>query len=93
MEISNCKHNSDCPLITIGIPVYNAEAYVEKCLLSALSQTYKNLEIIIVDDCGTDQSMQIVEKLKMSHGNGGLIRIIKHPHKKKNSYFMHPYKQ
>lgn len=82
MEISNCKHNSDCPLITIGIPVYNAEAYVEKCLLSALNQTYKNLEIIIVDDCGTDQSMQIVEKQKMSHGNGELIRIIKHPHNK-----------
>lgn len=82
MELPDHNNKSESPLITIGIPVYNAEAYVEKCLLSALNQTYKNLEIIIVDDCGTDQSMQIVEKQKMSHGNGELIRIIKHPHNK-----------
>ena len=52
------------PLVTIGIPVYNVEPYIEKSLLSVLNQTYKNLEILVVDDLGTDNSMQIVEDLK-----------------------------
>lgn len=67
------------PLITIGIPVYNVEPYIEKCLLSALNQTYQNLEILIVDDCGTDNSMQIVTELRHSHPKGYEIRIVKHP--------------
>lgn len=67
------------PLVTIGIPVYNVEPYIEKCLLSVLNQTYQNLEILVVDDLGTDNSMQIVEKLRISHPNGKLMRIIHHP--------------
>ena len=67
------------PLVTIGIPVYNVEPYIEKCLLSVLNQTYKNLEILVVDDLGTDNSMQIVEDLQKSHSQGSLIRILRHP--------------
>ena len=52
------------PLVTIGIPVYNVEPYVEKCLLSVLNQTYQQLEILVVDDLGTDRSMQLVEQLQ-----------------------------
>ena len=70
------------PLVSIGVPVYNVELYIEKCLLSILNQTYDNLEIIVVDDCGTDKSMQIVDELKLSHPNGDKIRIIKHPYNK-----------
>ncbi len=66
------------PLVSIGIPVYNVEPYIEKCLLSVLNQTYQNLEIIVVDDLGTDNSMQIVEQLQQTHPNGHLINIIKH---------------
>lgn len=68
------------PLVTIGIPVYNVEPYVEKCISSVLNQTYKNLEILVVDDLGTDNSMQIVENLQKSHPNGMLMRIIRHAH-------------
>ncbi len=68
------------PLVSIGIPVYNVELYIEKCLLSVLNQTYGNLEIIVVDDCGKDGSIQIVEKLKNSHERGSSIRIVCHPH-------------
>ena len=67
------------PLVTIGIPVYNVEPYIEKCLLSVLNQTYQNLEILVVDDLGTDKSMQIVERLQVSHPNGKLMKIIHHP--------------
>ena len=66
------------PLVTIGIPVYNVEPYIEKCLLSVLNQSYQNLEILIVDDLGTDNSMQIVTDLQSSHPLGHLIKILRH---------------
>ena len=50
------------PLISIVIPVYNVEAYLERCLDSVLAQTYRNLEIILVDDGSTDSSTQIVDR-------------------------------
>lgn len=66
-------------LVSIGIPVYNVEPYIEKCLLSVLNQTYQNLEILVVDDLGTDKSMEIVERLQLSHPRGNLIKVIRHP--------------
>ncbi len=66
------------PLVSIGIPVYNVEPYIEKCLLSVLNQTYQNLEIIVVDDLGSDNSMRIVAQMKETHPNGHFINIIKH---------------
>ncbi len=48
-------------LISIIIPIYNVEDYIRECLDSVISQSYQNLEIICVDDCGTDNSMNIVE--------------------------------
>lgn len=70
------------PLVSIGIPVYNVEPYIEKCLLSALNQAYQNLEILVVDDCGTDNSMMIVNELKQTHPKGSIVRIIRHPQNK-----------
>lgn len=70
------------PLVTMGIPVYNVEAYIEKCLASALNQTYKNIELLIIDDCGSDKSIQIVEELKNECCRGCLIQIIRHEHNK-----------
>ncbi len=67
------------PLVTIGIPVYNVEPYIEKCLLSVLNQTFQNLEILVVDDLGTDKSMDIVAKMQQSHPLGNCIKIIRHP--------------
>lgn len=46
--------------ITILIPVYNVEKYIEKCLCSLFGQTYDNIEYIFVDDCGIDKSMSIL---------------------------------
>lgn len=43
-------------LISIIIPVYNVEDYLEKCIESVLHQTYENLEIILVNDGSTDNS-------------------------------------
>ena len=49
-------------LLSIIIPVYNGEKYIEKCLDSVLSQTYSNIEIIIINDGSTDNSYQLLQK-------------------------------
>lgn len=49
-------------LVTVIIPIYNAEEYLESCINSVLRQTYSELEIILIDDGSTDHSPQICEK-------------------------------
>lgn len=49
-------------LVSIIIPVYNIEAYLERCIASAVNQTYPNLEIILVDDGSSDRSPQICDE-------------------------------
>ena len=51
----------DQPLVSVIIPVYNAEAYLERCLNSVLDQSYDQLEIILVDDGSTDSSSSICD--------------------------------
>ena len=46
-------------LISIIIPVYNVEKYLDECILSVINQTYKNLEILLIDDGSTDSSRDI----------------------------------
>lgn len=48
--------------ISLIVPIYNAEKYIEKCLLSIINQTYKNLEIIVINDGSIDDSGLIVKK-------------------------------
>ena len=62
--------------VSIVIPVYNAEKYIRECIESALNQTYKNIEIIAVDDGSNDNSLKILQtfsdKIKIiSKKNGG----------------------
>lgn len=68
------------PILSIIIPVYKAERFIEKCLLSLLNQTFQDMEVIVVDDCGPDNSMQVVERVKGDHPRGGIIRVVKMPH-------------
>ena len=56
------------PLISVIIPVYNVEKYLNKCITSVVEQTYKNLEIIIVDDGSTDQSPEICDEWEKRDG-------------------------
>jgi teichuronic acid biosynthesis glycosyltransferase TuaG len=52
------------PLITAIIPTYNSEKYIKGAIESILNQTYKNIEIIVFDDCSTDSTKQICELYK-----------------------------
>ena len=77
MMESNCFDNgNEMPLVTIGIPVYNVEPYIKKCLFCVLNQTYTNMEVLVVDDLGSDNSMAIVEELQRTHLKGDCIRVI-----------------
>ncbi|WP_346676746.1 glycosyltransferase family 2 protein [Erysipelatoclostridium sp. An173] len=72
----------DCKniLVSVIVPIYNVEDYLEKCVNSIINQTYKNLEIILVDDGSTDKSSEICDsfalkdnRIKVVHKvNGGL---------------------
>ncbi len=68
--------NQILPLVSIGMPVYNVAPYIEKSILSVLNQTYQQLEILIVDDCGTDNSIDIVKALINNHPRGNCIKIL-----------------
>lgn len=50
-------------MISIILPVYNAQEYIEKCLDSLLTQTYKNIEVLCVDDCSADGSLKIIKDI------------------------------
>ena len=60
--------------VSIIIPVYNVEKYISQCLDSAINQSLKDIEIIIVDDCGSDNSMDIAKEYAK---NDNRIKIIK----------------
>jgi glycosyltransferase involved in cell wall biosynthesis len=56
-------------LVSVIIPVYNAEKYIAECLESVLNQTWKDIEIIIVDNNSTDNSLEILNRYKDKYSN------------------------
>ena len=58
-------------LVSVIIPLYNAEKYIGECLDSLLNQTFQNFEVIVVDDCSTDDSVKIVKEYALKF-NGRL---------------------
>ena len=49
-------NNNILPKVSVMVPVYNAEDYIEECLDSILNQDYKNIEIVVSDDCSSDNT-------------------------------------
>lgn len=65
-------------LVSIIIPLYNVEHYVSSSLKSALNQTVENIEYILVDDCSTDQTMSIVNKIIAESTHCNRVKIVRH---------------
>ncbi|MBE0600307.1 MAG: glycosyltransferase, partial [Firmicutes bacterium] len=73
------------PLVSVRIPAYNHEKYMKKCLQSILDQTYQNFEIVIVDDCSSDGTVDVIRqfsdpriKLAVHARNEGMNVTVEH---------------
>ena len=64
------------PLVSICIPAYNGQAYLSSCLESALLQTYPNIEILLIDDGSTDDTLSLAFTLAKKNNQ---VRILQHP--------------
>ena len=62
------------PLFSVIIPVFNAEKYLSKCIKSVINQKNNKTEIILIDDCSTDDSLKICNSFKKN----SLVNIIRH---------------
>ena len=71
--------------VSIIVPVYNVAKYIERCLLSVLNQTWQDLEVILVNDCTPDNSMEIVRRVVASHPRGTVVRCLEHEENKGQS--------
>lgn len=72
-------------MVSIIIPIYNVEQYITTCLESVEAQTYTDYEVILVDDCGTDNTMAVAEKFISCSSIKNRFRIVRHEHNKGNS--------
>ena len=78
--MQNCSDPKQTPLISVIVPVYKVEPYLERCVRSILCQTYQNLEIILVDDGSPDRCGEMCDafakedaRIRVLHKeNGGL---------------------
>ena len=59
------------PLVSVIIPAYNTSEYIAGMLQDVFNQTYKNIEIIVVDDGSTDNTMEIITEFNRMGGGGG----------------------
>ena len=69
--------NSALPKISICVPIYNVEEYIERCVYSLFAQTYKNIEYIFVDDCTQDGSVEILKSLLRKNSDKS-VKILSH---------------
>lgn len=65
-------------LVSILVPVYNVELYIERCARSLFEQTFTDVEYIFVDDCSPDNSISILENVIRDYSYIRSIRILKH---------------
>ena len=63
------------PYFSIIVPMYNVERYIKICVDSILAQTFQDFELIIVDDCSTDNSYKICTEL---YGGNKKVRLLRH---------------
>ena len=57
-------NGSNLPLVSVGIPAYNHEKYIQKTIRSIIAQTYQNIELIVIDDGSEDSTWQKIQELK-----------------------------
>ena len=64
------------PKVSVIVPVYNVEAYLDQCVKSILSQTLEDIEVLLINDASTDGSLEIAR----SYENDARVRVLDKPH-------------
>ena len=64
------------PKVTLIIPIYNATSYIEACLASLVAQTMDDIEVLLVDDHGRDDSMEVAQQFIEAHPSGKTFRML-----------------
>ncbi len=64
--------------VSIIIPAYNAEKFIRRCLLSAISQTYENIEYVIVNDCSEDNTVELIKAIFSKSNRENSLILIQH---------------
>lgn len=67
----------DCIEVSVIVPTYNCESYIELTVRSILAQTFKNFELILVDDCSSDSTWKILNRLQSEYKNIKCVRLDK----------------
>ena len=63
-------------LVSVCVPAYNSGSYIQRTMESVLNQTHRNLELVVVDDCSSDDTVQKVEELAAGDSR---VRLVKNP--------------
>ena len=76
MEASDIKYTYQ---VSVGMPVWGVEKYIRRCLMSILDQEFDEMEVLVVNDCTPDKSIDIAKEVAARHPKGDIIRIIEQP--------------
>ena len=77
------KLNEKQPKVSVIVPIYNVEQYIEKCVRSLMEQTLVNIEFIFVNDCTPDDSMTVLRRvLKDYPARESQVTILEHKEKR-----------
>lgn len=86
------------PLVSIIVSCYNHENYIEECIMSVINQDYNNIELLVVDDGSSDNSVDIISRLKAKHGfyflaqkNKGLTKTLNETIAKSKGEYVIPF--
>ena len=73
------RDKGNFPMVTIAIPIYGVEKYIETCARSVFEQTYQNIEYLFINDCTKDKSIEVLQKVLFDYPNRKpQVRIINH---------------
>lgn len=76
MKTATLAESGAQPLVSVLMPAYNAEKYIEKAIASVLAQTYENWELLILDDGSADRTTEIAKKMEQMDAR---IRLLRNP--------------
>lgn len=67
-------------IVSIGVPIYGVERYIERCVRCLMEQTYDEIEVVFVDDCSPDKSMEILSRVLLDYQSRlNRVKVVTHP--------------